>query len=72
MYVYVCGCVCVCVCVHLRKRRGGVEVVVHGEEREKLVRTEINKKLNTHATSARVNLHGYCSSLKILDDFTHF
>ena len=27
-----------------------IEVVVHGEEREKLVRTEINKKLNTHAT----------------------
>ena len=40
----------VCVCVHLRKRRGGVEVVVHGEEREKLVRTEINKILDTHAT----------------------
>ena len=36
--------------MHLRKRRGGVEVVVHGEEREKLVRTEINKKLDTHAT----------------------
>ena len=36
--------------MHLRKIRGGVEVVVHGEEREKLVRMEINKKLNTHAT----------------------
>ena len=35
--------------MHLRKKRGGVEVVVHEEEREKLVRTEINKKLNTHA-----------------------
>ena len=41
---------CGCVCVHLRKRRRGAKVVVHGEEREKLVRTEINKKLNTHAT----------------------
>ena len=45
-----CGCVCVCVCVRLRKRRRGAEVVVHGEEREKLVRMKINKKLNTHAT----------------------
>ena len=44
-----CGCVCICVCVRLRKRRRGAEVVVHGEEREKLVRTEINKKLSTHA-----------------------
>ena len=42
---------------------------MHGEEREKLVRTEINKKLNTHATVPRVNLHGYYSSLKILDDY---
>ena len=45
-----CGCVCICVCVRLRKRRRGAEVVVHGEKREKLVRMEINKKLNTHAT----------------------
>ena len=54
--VFLCWFVCVnvfvcrCVCVHLRKRRWGVDVVVHGEEREKLVRTEINKIINTHAT----------------------
>ena len=54
--LFVCGCVCVliwlcgCVCVHLRKKRWGAEVVVHGEEREKLVWTEINKIINTHAT----------------------
>ena len=42
------------VCVHLRKkkmRRGKLSsLVVHGEEREKKVRTEINKVTNTHAT----------------------
>ena len=40
--------------VHLRKkkmRRGKLSsLVVHGEEREKKVRTEINKITNTHAT----------------------
>ena len=44
--VFVCGCVC----VHPRKRRWGVEVIVYREEREKLVRTKINKIINTHAT----------------------
>ena len=54
--LFVCGCVsvliylCWCICVHLRKTRWGVEVVVHREEREKLVRTEINKIIYTHAT----------------------
>ena len=42
------------VCVHLRKkkmRRGKLSsLVVQGEEREKKVRTEINKIINTHAT----------------------
>ena len=42
------------VCVHLRKkkmRRGKLSsLVVHGEEREKKVRTKINKITNTHAT----------------------
>ena len=43
--LFVCGCVsvliylCGCICVHLRKTRWGAEVVVHREEREKLVRT---------------------------------
>ena len=56
MGLFVCGCVfvliclCECVCVHLRKRRWGAKVVVHGEKREKLVQTEINKIINTHAT----------------------
>ena len=51
-------CLCVdvgvFVCVHLRKkkmRRGKLSsLVVHEEEREKKVRTEINKITNTHAT----------------------
>jgi len=42
------------VCVHLRKkrmRRGKLSsLVVHGEEREKKVRTKINKIINIHAT----------------------
>ena len=41
------------VCVHLRKkkmRRGKLSsLVVHGEEREKKVRTEINIITNAHA-----------------------
>ena len=47
--VFLCWFVCVdvfvygCVCVHLRKRRWGVEVIVHGEEREKLVRRKLIK-----------------------------
>ena len=54
--LFVCECVsvliclCGCVCVYLRKRRWGAEVVVHEEEREKLVRSEIIKIINTHAT----------------------
>ena len=54
--LFVCGCVsvliylCGCICVHLRKTRWGAEVVVHREEREKFVRTEINKIIYTHAT----------------------
>ena len=42
------------VCVHLRKkkmRRGKLSsLVVHGEEREKKMRTEINIITNAHAT----------------------
>ena len=42
------------VCVHLRKkkiRKGKLSsLVVHGEEREKNVRTEINIITNAHAT----------------------
>ena len=45
---------------------------MHREEREKLVRTEINKKTKYTCYSARVNLHRYCSSLKNLEDFIHF
>ena len=64
VFVYLCVdlsvwmCLCmgvgVFVCVHLRKkkmRRGKLSpLVVHEEEREKKVRTEINKITNTHAT----------------------
>ena len=56
LFVWMCLCmgVGVFVCVHLRKkktRRGKLSsLVVHGEEREKKVRTEINKITNTHAT----------------------
>ena len=50
--VFLCRFVCGCVCVHLRKRRLGAEVIVHREEREKLVRTEMYKIINTHATVA--------------------
>ena len=64
VFVYLCVdlsvwmCLCmgvgVFVCVHLRKkkmRRGKLSsLVVHGEEREKKVRTEINKIINTHAS----------------------
>ena len=39
------------------------EVRDSGEEREKTKYTSY---------SARVNLHGYCNSLKNLEDFTHF
>ena len=63
VFVYLCVdlsvwmCLCmgvgVFVCVHLRKkkmRRGKLSpLVVHEEEREKKVRTEINKIINTHA-----------------------
>ena len=42
---------------------------MHGEEREKLVGTEINKKTKYTCYNAHVNLHEYCSSLKILDDY---
>ena len=63
-------CVCVgvgvFVCVHLRKkkmRRGKLSLlVVHGEEREKKVRTEINKITNTHDYSNHAYMHGYCSN----------
>ena len=56
-----CGCVCVliclcgcgCVCVHLRKkkmRRGKSLSLLCTKKREKkMVRTEINKIINTHA-----------------------
>ena len=53
MWVCLCVGVGVFVCVHLRKkkmRRGKLSsLVVHGEEREKNVQTEINKITNTHA-----------------------
>ena len=56
--MWVCLCVGVgvgvFVCVHLRKKkkkRGKLSsLVVHGEEREKKVQTEINKITNAHAT----------------------
>ena len=56
MWVCLCGGVGVgvFVCVHLRKKkikRGKLSsLVVHGEEREKNVRTEINIITNAHAT----------------------
>ena len=52
LFVWMCLCmgVGVFVCVHLRKkktRRGKLSsLVVHGEEREKKVRTKINKITN--------------------------
>ena len=55
MGLFVCGCVGVgvFVCVHLRKkkmRRGKLSsLVVHGEERKKKMRTEINIITNAHA-----------------------
>ena len=52
MWVCLCVGVGVFVCVHLRKkkmRRGKLSsLVVHKEEREKKVQTEINKITNTH------------------------
>ena len=50
--ICLCGCVCVwvCLCASEEKEDEETEVVVHGEEREKLVRTEINKIIYTHAT----------------------
>ena len=54
--VWMCLCMGVGVffCVHLRKkktRRGKLNsLVVHRKEREKKVRTEINKIINTHTT----------------------
>ena len=42
-----------CLCASEEKKdeeRKVTEFVVHGEEREKKVRTEINKIINTHAT----------------------
>ena len=64
VFVYLCvnlsAWMCLCVgvgvfvCVHLRKkkmRRGKLSpLAVHEEEREKKVRTEINKIINTHAS----------------------
>ena len=53
------------VCVHLRKkkmRRGKLSsLVVHREEREKKVRTEINIITNAHYSN-RAYMHGYCSN----------
>ena len=43
----------VCLCASEEKEdeeRKVTEFIVHGEEREKKVRTEINKIINTHAT----------------------
>ena len=37
-------------CASEEKEDEEIEVVVHGEEREKLVRIEINKIIYTHAT----------------------
>ena len=54
--VWVCFCVdlsvwmCLCLCASEEKEDEETEVVVHREEREKLVRTEINKIIYTHAT----------------------
>ena len=75
MGLFVCECVsvliclCECFCVHLRKRRWGAKVVVHGEKREKLVQMKINKIINT-CYSNHVYLHGYCSSWKYTHIFT--
>ena len=40
----------VCLCASEEKEDEEIEFVVHGEEREKKVQTEINKIINTHAT----------------------
>ena len=50
--------------VRLREREGGESQVKRREK--KLL------KIKYTCYSACVNLHGYYSSLKILDDFTHF
>ena len=54
VWACLCAGVGVFVCVHLRKkkiRRGKLSsLVVHGEEREKKVRTKINIITNVHAT----------------------
>ena len=39
-----------CLCAFEEKGDEEIKVVVHREEKEKLVRTEINKIINTHAT----------------------
>ena len=41
---------CLCLCASEEKEDEETEVVVHREEREKLMRTEINKIIYTHAT----------------------
>ena len=48
----------------VRLREGSESQV---EEREKTI-----KKIKYTRYNARVNLHGYCNSLKILDNFTSF
>ena len=52
-------------CERKRERREGGETQWRGERKN-------FKKTKYTGNSARVNLHGYCSSFKNLDDFTHF
>ena len=69
--MWVCFCVdlfvWMCLCASEEKEDEETEVVVHREEREKLMRTEINKIIYTHAI---VTVHIYTVIVAIVYLYT--
>ena len=59
--------VCLCLCASEEKEDEETGFVMHEEEREKKVRIEINKIINTHATRT---VHIYCSNCVFIHKFT--